>query len=158
MGKWSEFTSLADCLRTCPQGEVNRKLGANLPYICNSIPATMRTCSLLQAWTGLSDVPWAKPHLPCTKSVHVGNEHAVGWCCPFCHFNVSPTCGVTGKSQRCPLGQDYWFHLVLGVERHFPVKSSWALSIHYDTVRKAFCLFWLKLVICQMKHQVLLFA
>lgn len=133
MGKWSEFTWLADRLRTCPQGEVKRHLGANLPCSRDSVPATGRTLSLLWAWTGLSVVLWAKSHLAAHK---ISPWRAWTWrrlMLSVCHLNVSSTCGATGKSQRCPLGQGYSFHFVLGVERHFSVKSSWALSIRYDT-------------------------
>lgn len=76
---------------------------------------------------------------------------------PVCHLNASSTCGVTGKSQRCALEQGYLLRFVLGAENLFSVKSSQALSIRYDAVSKVFCLFWLKLMICQTKHQILLF-
>lgn len=76
MGKGSEFTPLADYLRTCPQGEVKRNLEANLPCAHDSLPATVRTLGLLRVQTALSDLLGAESRLLLTKPARSGNEQA----------------------------------------------------------------------------------
>lgn len=53
-------------------------------------------------------------------------------------------CILSVWSRMFPLGQGYSFHFVLGVERHFSLTSSWALSKHHDTVSKVFILILVK--------------
>lgn len=133
MGKRSEFTALPGYLKTCPQWEVERNLRANLPHSCDSIRASKRIPSLLWVWTGLSD------------GCEAGHT-CLSVCLPLeCILYM----WSNKQESKAPTATELLISFCPGSREAF--LSYLLISSSHTLGHWLFSVFWLKLMVCQMK-------